>query len=124
MTRPTRLLPLVCLLGVLISVSAAVASPPQTSAGSQPPAEDVTATVRALDTKAYTLDVLTGVGHAVRLLRVRVAPECQIKVAGAAAKLGDLKAGSIVRMQYRKTPAGMLAEKIETVAVEAVAVKR
>ena len=118
MTRHTTLLPLVCMLGVLsvlVSASGAVGSPPQSAQGTP---EGLTATVRALDTRAQTLDVITGVGHALRLMRVQVGPGCEIRVAGAAAQLRDLKPGNIVRIQYRKTPSAMMAERIETVEEE------
>lgn len=111
-------------LNVLVSLSGAIAAPPQTSRGAQTTSESFTATVRALDAEAYTLDVITGVGHAFRLLRVQVSPTCQVRVAGAAAKLGDLKVGAICRIQYRKTPEGLLAEKIEKVDVAATGSKR
>ena len=118
MTRHTILLPLVCMLGmlsVLVSASGAMGSPSQSAQGTP---EVLTATVRALDTRAQTLEVITGVGHALRLMRFQVSPRCEIRVAGAAAQLRDLKAGNIVRIQYRQTPSAMMAERIESVEVE------
>lgn len=84
----------------------------------------MTGTVRAVDTKARTLDVITGVGHAVRLVRMRVAPACKIEVAGAAAPLGSVKPGHVVRIEYLaapagpKTPSGVEAQAIATLPVD------
>ena len=127
MIRHTMPPPLVFIIGVLcvlFSASSGMGSPPQSSQGAQATPEGLTATVHARDTKARTLDVITGVGHALRLMRVQVRPECQITVAGAAAQLRDLKAGKIVRIRYRQTPRGMMAEKIEILEVEAIEGKR
>ena len=121
MARSATLLPLIWTLGVLsmpVSPCSATGAPAQTSQGAQATPEVLTVTVRALDTNARTLDVTTGVGHSLRLKKVQVGPTCQIRSSGAPAQLGDLKASKIVRIQYRKTPAGMLAEQIEIIQVE------
>lgn len=112
------------MLCMLVAAPGALASLPQTPQEIQATPEGLTATVHSVDAKANTLDVITGVGHALRLVRVQVGPQCQIRVAGTLAKLDDVKAGSIVRIQYRKTPGGMLADKIETVAGEEMEDKR
>lgn len=128
MTRHTLLALLVGLpvaLAVLVSgVSGAVGALPQTSQDAQTALESMTVTVYMVDTNARTLDVITGIGHALRLLKVQVDPQCEIRVAGAGAHLGDLKAGHIVRIQYRKLSRGSVAEKIDTVAPEATEGKR
>ena len=101
-----------------------VASLPGSSSPAPEAMESRTATVRAVDVKARTLAVLTGVGHAVRLLRIPLSPECQIKVAGTAAELKDLKPGDIVRMTYRKSEDRSVAVRIETVPVQEAGEKR
>ncbi len=86
------------------------------TSGQAPSAEtpSMTATVGAVDTKARTLEMITGVGHALRLVRMQVEPTCHILVAGAPSQLGDLKRGNIILIQYRRTAERNLAEHIET----------
>ncbi|HSD27355.1 MAG TPA: hypothetical protein VLL75_08620 [Vicinamibacteria bacterium] len=66
----------------------------------------LTATLRSVDADARQVDVLTGVGHALRVVTVRVEPECVIRVDGAPAPLGALTPGRIVRIAYRQATAG------------------
>lgn len=87
-------------------------------------AAGLTATVRAVDAKAGTLDVITGVGLALRMMRIWVDPASQIKVKGAAAQLADLKPGDIVRIGYRKTADRNIAEMIETLPQDKTGSKR
>jgi len=97
------------------------ASPPPAppAAGGEP--AYLNCTVRAVDTKARTLEVLTGVGYALRLYRMSVAPACEITVGGAGADLKSLKPGTIVRVRYQPVAAGpkaaarLMATSIETV---------
>ena len=78
-------------------------------------------TVRAVDPKAKTVEVITGVGYALRLYRMNVAPDCEINVGGSEADLSKLKPGTIVRVRYQpvpaapKAPARLMATAIETV---------
>ena len=78
-------------------------------------------TVRAVDVKARSVEVITGVGYALRQYRMSVAPACEISVGGSAAELGNLKPGTIVRVRYQPVPAGpkaparLMATAIETV---------
>ena len=62
-------------------------------------------TVRSVDLKARTVDVITGVGYALRQYRMKVAPACEISVMGAEADLASLKPGRIVRVRYQPVPA-------------------
>jgi len=81
-------------------------------------------TVRAVDGKTRTLEVIAGVGHALRLYSMKVAPACQIEVAGEVADLGSLKRGTVVRIRYMSLPAGpstaarRMATAIETLRSE------
>jgi hypothetical protein len=116
--RAVRIVASVCggcaLLGLVSCVTAA--SAPQTSKSSTVTpggAQTVTATVRSVDASARTVDLLTGVGHALRVVRVSVAEDCQIRVKAAAAGLRDIKPGVICRVQFRKTAGRNVAERIE-----------
>ncbi len=99
---------------LLVGASSAALPPSQTSQAPSVEAPSLTATVGAVDTKTRTLEMITGVGHALRLVRMQVEPTCHITVAGTAGQLADLKRGNIVRIQYRKTAERNLAEYIET----------
>ena len=95
-------------------------APPATPAASAEPAY-LNCTVRAVDTKARTLEVITGVGYALRQYRMDVAPACEITVGGSGADLKSLKPGTIVRVRYQPVAAGpkaaarLMATAIETV---------
>jgi hypothetical protein len=65
----------------------------------------VVATVCAVDAKALTIELVTGVGHALRLIQVSVAAECEIRGAETPARLADLRAGNIVRVRAQSAPA-------------------
>jgi hypothetical protein len=114
-------------LAVLALAFGARSSPPTSAptalqtAGADP--AYLNCTVRAVDMKARTLEVITGVGYALRLYRMYVAPACEITVSGSAAELNDLKPGTIVRVRYQPEPAGpkaparLIATAIETVRI-------
>jgi len=109
----------VCLTGLLLLlVSSAAAWFVEASQAPDTAPERVTATIHSLDAKARTLYLVTGVGHALRGVYLRVPPACEIKVAGARAELRALKPGQIVRIHYQKTTNGNVAESIETVSLE------
>jgi hypothetical protein len=99
----------------LVGLFSTALSPLPSSQSPSTAASSITATVAAVDTKARTLVVITGVGHALEVGRMQVPPPCKITVAGAPSQLGDLKRGNIVRIQYRKTADRNAAETIETI---------
>jgi hypothetical protein len=112
-------------LAVLLLSFAARSSPPTSAPPSAPVASGEPAslqcTVRSVDLRARTVDVITGVGYALRQYRMKVAPACEISVAGAEADLGSLRPGAIVRVRYQpvpaapKVPAHLMAVGIEVV---------
>lgn len=85
--------------------------------GPQPPTAvtSLTATVSGVDTEERMLKLITGVGHALQTVWIRVPAVSRITVAGTAGRLGDLKRGDVVRISYRRTPEGNVATSIETV---------
>ncbi len=109
---------------LLVGVFSATLSPLQSSQSPSTSANSLTATVAAVDTKARMLEVITGVGHALQVVRMQVPPACKITVAGATGQFGDLKRGNIVRMQYRKTAERNVAESIETIRLTPTGEKR
>jgi len=102
------------LLGLGAGSTAATPSPTPRSAAATPAGvQTVTATVRSVDESARTVDLLTGVGHALRIVRVSVAEDCQIRVKAAVGGLRDVKPGHICRVQFRRTGTLNVAERIE-----------
>ena len=81
--------------------------------GSSPAAADapgtVVATVCAVDAKALTIELVTGVGHALRVIHVSVAAECEIRGAGTPGRLDNLHAGNIVRVRAESAPTSAAA---------------
>ena len=70
-----------------------------------------TGTVRSVGTK--TVDLLTGVGHALRVRHIELPPGLRVNVRGVAAMAPVLTPGCIVRVEVRRTRAGMVASSIE-----------
>ncbi len=70
-------------------------------------------TVRAIDATAGNFDVVTGVGMALRIVRLRAGAGTYVTAAGAPASLADIKPGDIVRVEYRVTPQGNVCDKVE-----------
>lgn len=73
----------------------------------------LTATCRSMNLAAGTMDVITGVSFALRLVAFRVHDDTEVMVRGERAALTDLAAGKVVRIEYRRTPQGNVADKIE-----------
>jgi len=63
-------------------------------------------TIRAVNARTGTLELITGVGMSLRVVRMTTAPTTQLVAAGAAPRLADLKPGDVVRTECRRTPTG------------------
>ena len=61
-------------------------------------------TVHTVDPKTSSLDLITGVGMALRLVHMRALP---------ATPLPDLKPGDVVRVDCHRTAAGLVADRIQ-----------
>jgi hypothetical protein len=104
--------------------------PPAPAAASEP--ASLNCTVRSVDLKTKSIDVITGVGYALRQYRMRLAPTCEIRAVGrvaiarsgsvavgTVADLSALRPGAIVRVTYQavpaapKVPAHLMAVAIE-----------
>ena len=113
-------LPVLAVFCILATGSCTTVSPPRTSGAATSESLSMTATCRAVDSQARTLDVVTGVGMALRLVRFRMSPECRIKAAaGVPVEAGNLKPGEIIRIRYQEKPDHKLAESIEALPAEA-----
>lgn len=97
-------------------LAASLAAAPRAAPDSPAPAGEVstlTAAVRSHDPETRTLEMITGVGHALRAVRVSLAPECRIMKEGAAAAAADLKPGAIVRVRSSRAAEPGVALEIE-----------
>ncbi|HEX2450096.1 MAG TPA: hypothetical protein VHJ69_03095 [Gemmatimonadales bacterium] len=70
------------------------------------------ATCRYMNAPAGSMDVITGVSFALRVVTFRVHDDTEIVVRGERADLTDLVSGSVVRIEYRRTPQGNVADRI------------
>ena len=79
--------------------------------GAQPAASyTYQGTVHAFTANTRSLDLITGVGMALRIVHVTVAP-----AAGVAGL--EFKPGDVVRMECHRTDTGLVADRIERVEV-------
>jgi hypothetical protein len=75
----------------------------------------LTGTCKAYDYDARTLDVVAGVSFALRVVTFKLHENTQITVQGRTAQLADLQANTVLRVEYRVTSQGNLADKITLV---------
>jgi len=83
------------------------------------PHDSVRGAIRAVDVRAHTLEVTTGVGFALRVVRLQVpatVPITDRKAGqGAPLKLAELKPGDVIRVAFGGRPTGFVAYTIERV---------
>ena len=75
--------------------------------------ERLTATVKAVDIRGGTLDLITGVGLALRTKRVQLPTPLKVKGAAPESAAVVLAPGCIVRVECNSTPAGTVASTVE-----------
>jgi hypothetical protein len=63
--------------------------------------------------QAGSVDLITGVGLALRLVHMRTLPTTVVASEGAPVALSDLKRGDVVRADCRLTDTGLIADRIE-----------
>jgi hypothetical protein len=112
-----RALALSAVLLIPVVTYAAVARQPQ---GAAQPGASYTyqGTVRAFAPKTGSLELITGVGMALRIVLISVAPAAHAG-GGTAARLAgpEFKPGDVVRVECHRTGAGLVADRIEKIAV-------
>ena len=74
--------------------------------------DSIQGTVQRVDVPARALEITTGVGMALRLVRLRVAAETRLTAAGAALPFAQLQPGDIVRASFGSRPGGLVAYTI------------
>jgi hypothetical protein len=107
---------LILCFSVFLSSTARTAppSPAATATPSAPlPSATLTATVQSIDAQARTLAVVTGVGYALRVVKLSWKVTPTVKAAAAGAGMTQVKPGDLVRVEYAKSPEGNVVRTIE-----------
>jgi hypothetical protein len=119
-SRRTRTFPLA---SILVGLALAAPAPPVPAADPAAPVS-MTGTLCEVDADARTVAVLTGVGHAFRMTRMQVSPDCLIAIGGQTASLGSLTVGHVARVRYsggsvsKEAPAPTIAVAIEVLLID------
>ena len=92
---------------------AAIAQPPPGTAAAQ--SASITGTIWRVDSRAGTLDLLTGVGHSVRVTRIHFATGLKVKAGAADLGVSAFAPGTICRFACESTPSGAIAVGAEVV---------
>jgi hypothetical protein len=83
------------------------------AAAQQAPHDSLRGAVRVVNVRGRAVEVTTGVGHALRVVRLQIAPDTRLTAEGAALALAQLQPGDIVRVSYGARPSGYVAYTIE-----------
>jgi hypothetical protein len=84
-----------------------------TTSAAPPPSATLTATVQSIDAQGRTLQVVTGVGYALRVVRLSWKEAPAVKAAATGAGMAQLKPGDLVRVEYAKAAKGNVVKTIE-----------
>ena len=76
-------------------------------------------TIRAINARTGTLELITGVGLSLRVVQMTTARTTRIVTASATPRFAELKPGDVVRAECRRTGAGLVADQIEKLKVGA-----
>jgi hypothetical protein len=94
-------------------VASAPADPRPLPAEQAAPTYAYQGTVHAVYARFGSLDLITGVGMALRLEHIKMSPTTLLAGSGASLRLADLRTGDFVRADCRRTTAGLVANHIE-----------
>ena len=106
---------LILSLAMFLAGGATSAAPPSPAAtpAAAGPSVTLTATVQSIDAQARTLQVVTGVGYALRVVKISWKEAPTVKAAAAGTGMAQLKPGDLVRVEYTKAPEGNVVKTIE-----------
>ena len=118
MARTTRTAALSAILLIPFTISAPAGR------GAQAPAQPAVSysyrgTVHAVNAPTGSLDLLTGVGMSLRLVHMTAGPAVRSSAPTAGLRMIDLKPGDVVRIECRRTSAGLVVDRIEKVEAPA-----
>ena len=106
---------LILSLAMFLAGGATSAAPPSPAAApaAAGPSVTLTATVQSIDAQARTLQVVTGVGYALRVVKISWKEAPTVKAAAAGTGMAQLKPGDLVRVEYTKASEGNVVKTIE-----------
>lgn len=113
LTRFVRTLGVVVLLACGGSYQSEPTPGPARATG--PTTNVLTGTCKAYDLSDSTMDVIAGVSFVLREVTFQIHEDTEITIREERARLIDMRAGMVVRVEYRVTREGNLADKIEVV---------
>ncbi|HEY3279856.1 MAG TPA: hypothetical protein VGJ83_05035 [Gemmatimonadales bacterium] len=93
-------------------------------AAQQAPHDSLRGAVRVVNERGRAVEVTTGVGLALRVVRLQIGPDTRLTADGAALPLGQLQPGDIVRVSYGARPSGYVAYTIERLGRMATGLER
>ena len=103
---------------VLLALAAVVVvggSRAQPARSPSPGTESVFGTVKTVDLPGGTFDLVTGVGYALRIQRVRLPAPLEVQGAARESAAAVLLPGSVVRVAFRPMTGGTEASSVELV---------
>jgi hypothetical protein len=109
--RGIRIRALAIAIACALTSAAAHAQPAPGSAGR--PRETVTGTISRVDSRTGTFDLLTGVGHAIRVRRIRYPADLKVMARRAQAGLSALVPGTVCRVECEIAGSGATATGVE-----------
>ena len=81
-----------------------------------PASRTVRGTLHAVDSKARSVELVTGVGISLRLVRLQITTATKITRGGEGVTLAELKRDDLVRSECHWTGKGLVADRIDKVA--------
>jgi len=102
---------------VVLASVCIIAAFPYAATVQQPsqPTHNVQGAIRVVDVRGRAVEVTTGVGMALRVVRIQVPADARVTAAGSALTLSQIAPGDIVRIAYGGQPGGYRAYTIERV---------
>ena len=70
-------------------------------------------TVRGVQPTTASLDLITGIGYAIRTVHVSISASTKMVSGSTAIDLSGIAPGNIVRAECHMTPSGLVADRIE-----------
>jgi hypothetical protein len=101
-------------IGLAAFLAVAVVAGTAKGTASDAELNQTTGTVTAVALGPRQISVITGCGHALRVVAFFVGEGCKIQVGGVAAPLTSLRRGQIVAVRYRAGAEPCVAESIAT----------
>lgn len=115
---------LLALAALVVWVGSSLAQGPAGTRASSAEVERLAGTVKAVDPRAGTIDLVTGVGLSLRVRHIHLPAALKVKGAASESTAVALAPGAIVRLECRRTPGGMVASTAELVRPAPRGIKR